>query len=101
MQNLSLVAVLIISLFSISCANKGFTRGEYDQNINQANLLTDKWSETDMQKAVKELLQSIKSHRTISAAKRPPVVMVTNLKNRTSEHIETKSIMDMMRAELM
>ncbi len=98
--NLSLVLVFISS-FSISCANKAFTKGEYDQDINQANLLSDKWSESDMQKAVRDLLGSIKKHPSISRANRPPVVMITNLKNRTSEHIETKSIMDMMRAELM
>ncbi len=102
MKNLKFIFGLVISsLFLVSCGNKAFVKGQYDQDINQANLLTDKWSETDMQKAVSSLIGSIKSHNSIARANRPPVVMVTRLKNRTSEHIETQSIMDMLRVELM
>jgi len=102
MKKIILIISLILgSVLTISCGNKAFVKGQYDQDINQANLLTDKWSETDMQKAVSDLIGSIKKHPSIARAKRPPVVMVTRLKNRTSEHIETKSIMDMLRVELM
>jgi len=102
MKNLVLIASLILaSVFTISCGNKAFVKGQYDQDINQANLLTDKWSESDMQKAVSDLIGSIKKSPSISRANRPPVVMVTRLENRTSEHIETQSIMDMLRVELM
>src|SRR5690606_25590027 len=31
---------------------------------------------------------------------RPPIVMVTKLQNKTDEHIDTQSIMDMVRVEL-
>ena len=102
MKKLILIASLVLSLaLTISCGNKAFVKGQYDQDINQANLLTDKWSESDMQKAVSDLIGSIKKHPSITRAKRPPVVMVTRMKNRTSEHIETQSIMDMLRVELM
>jgi uncharacterized protein (TIGR02722 family) len=41
------------------------------------------------------------NHRAIRDAKKPPLVMVTKLQNKTDEHIDTQSIMDMVRVELM
>lgn len=97
--------LLTLSLFSLltlaSCGPKGFVRGEYDENVEETNLLTDKWSESDMQNAVKDLVTSATSHYVISSANRPPVVMVTRLQNKTSEHIDTQSVTDMFRVELM
>ncbi len=83
------------------CASKPFSDGNYDEDVNETNLLDDRWSETDMQNAVKALVQSATSHHAISTAKRPPLVMVTRLQNKTSEHIDTQSVMDMVRVELM
>jgi uncharacterized protein (TIGR02722 family) len=53
-----------------------------------------------MQQTVKDLVSSLVSHPTIAQAKKPPLVMVTKLQNKTSEHIDTQSIMDMVRVEL-
>ncbi|NCN42498.1 penicillin-binding protein activator LpoB, partial [bacterium] len=78
-----------------------FVKGEYDENVESANLLNDKWSESDMQRAVKDLVASATSHPAINGAKRPPIVMVTRLQNETSEHIDTQSITDMFQVELM
>lgn len=83
------------------CGPKAFVKGEYDKDVESTNLLTDKWSETDMQQAVKDLVSSAMSNPAISTAKRPPVLMVTRLQNKTSEHIDTQSITDMMTVELM
>lgn len=91
-------AVLVFGLSA--CGPKAFVKGEYD-DVNRENLLNDQWSETDMQKAVYDLVGSMTKHPTISKAKNPPVVMVTGLQNKTSEHIDTQSIMDMIRVELM
>jgi uncharacterized protein (TIGR02722 family) len=44
---------------------------------------------------------SATAHPSIAQAKRPPIVMVTRLQNKTSEHIDTQSIADMFTAELM
>ena len=54
-----------------------------------------------MQKSVKDLVASVVSHPAIANAKSPPVVMVTQLQNKTSEHIDTQSVLDMIRVELM
>lgn len=101
MKNLVLVILVGWSFLLAACGPKAFVKGDYDEDINRTNLLTDRWSETDMQKAVHDLVQSATGHYAISSAKRPPVVMVTKLQNKTSEHIDTQSVMDMVRVELM
>lgn len=83
----------------ISCGPKAFVKGQYD-DPQRENLLTDQWSETDMQKAVETMVSSMVNHPTIAKAQNPPILMVTNLQNKTSEHIDTQSIMDMVRVEL-
>ena len=96
-----LLALLIpLSLVVVSCGPRAFVKGEYDENVEDENLLNDRWSETDMQRAVSFLVDSMTRHRSIRDAKRPPIVMVTRLQNKTSEHIDTQSIMDMLRVEL-
>ena len=93
-----LVAVLSLAGL-VSCGPKAFVKGEYDDPDKQ-NLLNDSWSETDMQVVVKSLVDSMVGHPSIVKAQAPPILMVTNLQNKTSEHIDTQSIMDMVRVEL-
>lgn len=88
------------SLHILGCGPRAFVRGDYD-DVERENLLTDQWSETDMQNAVKALVDSAMSHRAIASAQKPPIVMVTRLANNTSEHINTQSITDMITVELM
>ncbi|MFZ3230400.1 MAG: penicillin-binding protein activator LpoB [Pseudobdellovibrio sp.] len=95
--SLSLVVVSILGLSA--CGPKAFVKGQYD-DVNRENLLNDQWSETDMQVVVKAMVDSLVQHPSIANAKKLPVVIVTNLQNKTSEHIDTQSIMDMVRVEL-
>ncbi len=95
----ALIATLGVALVSVGCAEKAFVRGDYDE-VEKENNLNDLWSETDMQKVVADLVSSMVNHREISNADRPPIVMVTKLQNKTSEHIDTQSVMDMVRVEL-
>lgn len=93
-------SLLLTTLFITQCGPQAFVKGKYD-DVNRENLLNDSWSETDMQNAVKDLVASVTSHNSIANAKTPPVVIVTQLQNKTSEHIDTQNIMDMVRVELM
>lgn len=99
-KNLTLAAVSLSFLAMAGCGPKAFVKGQYD-DVTRENLMTDQWSETDMQKAVQDLVGSLMSSQAINQAKKMPVVMVTNLQNKTSEHIDTQSVMDMVRVELM
>lgn len=101
MLKISILFSLLVSLFMLSaCGPKAYVKGKYDENVEETNLLTDGWSETDMQQAVKDLVASAVKNRAIANAKTPPIVMVTRLQNKTSEHIDTQSITDMVTVEL-
>lgn len=100
MKNLFVFAVLGTALVLGGCGPKAFVKGQYD-DVERENLLNDQWSETDMQKAVQDLVASMMKSRAISKATKEPVVMITGLQNKTSEVIDTQSIMDMVRVELM
>ena len=91
--------VCLVVLLS-ACSSRGYVHGEYDKNPNETNMLNDRWSESDVQNVVKDLVKSLVQHRSISVARRPPVLMVTRLHNKTSEHIDTQNITDMIRVEL-
>ncbi len=92
------LATITMTILS-SCGPKAFVKGQYD-DVNKENLLNDQWSETDMQVVVKSMVESLTKSPKVAAAKNPPDVMVTQLQNKTSEHIDTQSIMDMVRVEL-
>lgn len=99
MSSVVLGSVVMLALGLSACGPKAFVKGQYD-DVNKENLMDDQWSETDMQVTVKSMVDSLVTHPSISNAKVVPVVMVTNLQNKTSEHIDTQSIMDMVRVEL-
>lgn len=94
-----LILVVAAALALSSCGPKAFVKGEYD-DVQRTNLMNDQWSETDMQVAVKAMVDSMVTHPSINNARKMPIVMVTNLQNKTSEHIDTQSIMDMVRVDL-
>lgn len=94
----ALLAVLTLATLS-SCGPKAYVKGEYD-DVERENNLNDQWSETDMQKVVADLVASMNTSASIAQAKRPPVLMITKLQNKTDEHIDTQNIMDMIRVEI-
>ncbi|MCJ8275702.1 MAG: penicillin-binding protein activator LpoB [Bdellovibrionales bacterium] len=96
MTMMLLAALMLLA----ACGPKGYTRGEYDEDVTADNMLDDRWSESDMQKVVENLVGKMMKHRVVKNSKVPPIVMVTRLQNKTSEHIDTQSIMDMVRVEL-
>ncbi len=98
--NFQTATVLVSILMGLNaCGPKAFVKGQYD-DPEKENLLNDAWSETDMQKTVESMVASLVAHPAIAGAKAPPILMVTNLQNKTSEHIDTQSIMDMVRVDL-
>ena len=100
MKKTTLSLLAIATLFFVAgCGPKAFVKGEYD-DVNNENNLNDQWSETDMQRVVHDLVANLAQSPSINNAKRPPIVMVTKLQNKTDEHIDTQSIMDMVRADI-
>lgn len=94
-------AISVSGLLALAaCGPREFVKGTYDKNIESPNLLTDKWSESDMKEVVKDLVAKAVAHPSIANAKRKPIVMVTRLQNKTSEHIDTQSITDAFQVAL-
>ena len=102
MKRFALLACLLTAMMvaASACGPRAFTKGDYDDPENK-NLLDDQFSESDMQHMVKKLADSLIAHPAIAKATKPPTVMVTRLENKTSEHIDTQSISDMLKVELM
>ncbi|MBY0384456.1 penicillin-binding protein activator LpoB [bacterium] len=100
MRSVFLIIMTISALILQGCGTRQFSKGSYD-DVSNENLLDDLWSETDMQKAVNDLVASLLKNRSIAEAKRPPLVMVTKLQNKTGEVIDGQSIMDMVKVDLM
>ncbi len=99
----AVITMVVIAIAGSSmltgCGPKAFVRGEYE-DPQEENNLNDLWSETDMQKVVADLVASMINHNEIANAKRPPLVMITKLQNKTGEVIDTQNVMDMVRVEL-
>src|SRR5271166_696298 len=53
-----------------------------------------------MQHMAHKLMASLVKSRAEAQARTPPIVMVTKLENKTDEHIDTQSIMDMVKVDL-
>lgn len=99
-MQMRLLPLVVLGLLGLSsCGPKAFVKGQYE-DVQRENLMDDSWSETDMQVIVKSMVSSLVGHPAINNARATPVLMVTNLQNKTSEHIDTQSIMDMVRVEL-
>jgi len=93
--------ILIVGLVFLSaCGPKAFTKGQYD-DPNKVILLDDKFNENDMQLVSNQLVGSLVEFGKIKDASQPPLVMVGNVRNRTSEHIDVKMITDKIRTEVM
>lgn len=94
-----LVVVGGLFLFASSCGPKAFTKGDYD-DPNRIELLDDKWNEADMQTMSGAIVDSMLNCEDIKTAKKKPVVIVEQVQNRTEEHIDMKSMTDMIRTAL-
>jgi uncharacterized protein (TIGR02722 family) len=83
----------------VGCADRQFTKGEYD-DVNEVRLLDDKFNESDAVMLIEDMITSMAAHPVITDAKVPPVVQVEGVRNKTAEHIDTKSMTDSLRTAL-
>jgi uncharacterized protein (TIGR02722 family) len=90
---------LLVCLGLLGCANRQFTKGEYDDMAEERHL-DDKFNETDMRQIADTMVQSLTESWIVREAKKPPVVLITLVKNRSQEHIDMKSMTDKIRVAL-
>ncbi len=91
--------VVLPLVFFTSCGSKEFTQGKYD-DMSEERLLDDKFNETDQRMIADTMIQSLTQSAVVAQAKKPPVVLVTLVKNRSQEHIDMKSMTDKVRVAL-
>ena len=94
------VTCLGLAFVLAGCSSREFTKGEYD-DPNEVRLLDDKFNESDAALLAEEMITSMAAHPIFADAKLPPVVQVEQVRNKTSEHIDTKSITDSVRTSLL
>jgi len=97
MLKLSVFSVLVFVL--AACGSKQFTQGKYD-DLSEDRLLDDKFNESDMRQIAETMVGSLIQSRVVTENNRPPVVLVTLVKNRAGEAIDMKSMTDKIRTAL-
>ena len=97
----TLSASFVLSVVAAGCASgdRAFVKGEYD-DVNQARLLDDKFNESDAAFLIEEMVTSMATHPIFADAKVPPIVQVESVRNKTSEHVDTKNLTDSLRTSL-
>ncbi len=96
---LKLSAMALLALVLASCGSKQFTQGKYD-DLSEDRLLDDKFNESDMRQIAETMVDSLIKSRLVAENSRPPVVLVTLVKNRAAENIDMKSMTDKIRTAL-
>lgn len=91
--------IFALSLILTGCGAKQFTKGDYD-DPNRVELLDDKFNEADMQQMSQTIVESMIKCAEIKDAKTAPTVALSKVVNRTEEHIDTDSMTDMIRTNL-
>lgn len=86
-------------IFSGCSSQQAFTQGEYD-DVNEVRMLNDKFNESDAVMLIQDMVGSMAEHPIFKDAKLPPVVQVEGVRNKTSEHVDTKSLTDSLRTAL-
>ena len=100
MQRISTLFLLaILPFLYTSCGHREFSQGKYD-DMSEERLLDDKFNETDMRMIADTMIKSLTESLVIREAKRPPIVLVTLVKNRSQEHIDMKSMTDKIKVAL-
>lgn len=101
--NSNLIVTLAFSIALTGCATKSPTLSsgnvEYGDS-KTVETLTNEFGSTDLQ-TIAESMSSSLLQSPILAAKSRPLVTVAEVKNRTSEYIDTKSITDSIRSRIL
>ncbi|NCN27885.1 penicillin-binding protein activator LpoB [bacterium] len=93
------LTVWSFAILLTACGSRQFTQGEYD-DVNEVRHLDDKFNESDAAILIEEMVGSMAEHPVFSKSKLPPIVQVEKVRNKTSEHVDTKMMTDSLRTAL-
>lgn len=100
MKNVKSILGILALLALSACGSRQFTQGEYD-DPNVVRHLDDEFNENDAAVLSQEMIVSLQQHPAITTAKKPPVAQMEVVRNKTSEHIDTKMITDAVRTAIL
>ncbi|MDA0748474.1 MAG: penicillin-binding protein activator LpoB [bacterium] len=96
----TLFILLATLALTTSCAGpRSFTKGTYEDPEKIA-LLDDQFSENDMQLIAKKMVNSLIVSEQVAQKTEAPILIVGNMRNRTTEHIDMKMLSDKVRTSL-
>lgn len=96
MRSRTWTAVAAAAALGIAGCSSHVTYGDPEQ----VETVSPEFGSTDLQMIASKMVQSLLVHPSIASKPKPPVVFVATVKNKTDEHIDTKSITDKIRTTL-
>jgi penicillin-binding protein activator len=100
MKTRLIVSASLLGLLAACSGPRAFTRGTYE-DPNTIEMLSDRFNENDLQLIAKKMVNSLASSpRFAQPGQQFPVVLVGRMKNKTSEHIDMRSLADKMQTGL-
>lgn len=99
-----IIPTAALAVFSLTVTSCTTTSAEYT-DPNKAEILDDRWSETDLKKTAEFLVDQVLARPWLKEYKgkhggKSPVVLVDVIENRTDEVIDTKALTDYVQDEL-
>ena len=100
MKTRLIVSASLLGLLAACSGPRAFTRGTYE-DPNTIEMLSDNFNENDLQLIAKKMVGSLVSTpRFAQPGQQLPVVLVSRMKNKTSEHIDMGSLADKIQTGL-
>jgi uncharacterized protein (TIGR02722 family) len=96
-RNMMMLSIALVIIFSSGCAS---TPNVSYGNPEQVETLTADFGSTDLQMIAEKMVNSLLATPLLQSGKRP-VMYVSSVKNKTDEHIDTKSITDKIKVTLL
>lgn len=94
---LGLPAILLTSVFLIACSGPQVRYGDA-KAVETVNV---NYGSTDLQMIAEAMTRSLLQSKAISGSKDAPIVTLADVKNKTSEYIDTRVITDKIRTQLL
>ncbi|MDR2825697.1 MAG: penicillin-binding protein activator LpoB [Deltaproteobacteria bacterium] len=101
---LALICLLALIMAGCTGPRTGRLQGAGDTQYgdpNDVETITSAWGSTDLQLTAESMTQSLLDSRWISKSVEPPKIRLREVRNLTSEHIDTKAITDKIRVQLL
>ena len=92
---LALLPIVLAAVLTAGCAKDTVRYGD----AKGVETVTNQFGSTDLQMIAESMTRSLLNSQVVTDAKRP-VMTVQEVKNKTSEYIDTRSITDSIRTEL-